>query len=366
MSYESGMRKTWVLSLCAVLLTGCAMMLNTADSGAETDTGDGGGDPDMGLDFSAANICAGKSIFGKVGKAACMAFVDHSLRDKGDTETRLIPDVTKDTDGHYDGQVNQVNNAALNTCGTTQANVEARIEDCADVNELAATWDGAVESNEGHGVWKLVTKTADGAVGKAVWRDERTGLLWSDQLGNLHTTGAPALSAAQQGGNSRTYFGWCFAAGNTQNEDGVNCEPETAGSYNRVEVSLCAEVDGLLTPDGAHDTNQGANAVTAWVEAPDANGSFAILDAKGGMKLAATGTSPSVKWQLPTRGDYLQAYANGMSYVLPRFQDYSFWTSSIRSDYPGYAWYFVGYATGAVTVGTNVRDNYNVVRCVGR
>jgi hypothetical protein len=328
---------------------------------------------DLGSHFLADNICAGKTIFGRAGEAACAAVFDNRFRDKGTTTTRIIPVVAKDTDGHYDTNVNKLDHSVLNACGTSQPSVDERIAHCASVNPglcsdvsyttrdtcvvagetwTSSTWSGSSASNSGHGDWKLVSKTTSGNGGKEVWRDERTKKLWSDFLGNIDGAGDPT------GGQSQQYFGWCFASGNTENAGGVDCRTAQAGSYNRAAVSLCAEDDDLLTPDGAHNTNQAANAVTAWVES-----GTAIIDAKAGMKLV---TSPSVEWRLPNREDYFQAYANGMTYVLPRFQNYGFWTSSVTSDNPSSAWYFYADAGGGVVVSSNGRDDGSVVRCVGQ
>jgi hypothetical protein len=315
---------------------------------------------DLGSHFLATNICEGKTIFGRAGEAACAALFDNRFRDKGTATTRLIPVVATDTDGHQDTNVDKIDHSALNACGTTQDSVEDRIAHCASVNSTAATWRGSVKSNSGHGDWQLVTKTANGNGGKEVWRDERTKKLWSDFLGNIIAgTGSPT------GGYSQQWFGWCFASGNTENAGGVDCRPAQAGSYNRSAVSLCAEDDDLLTPDGAHHANQTAGSFTAWVQS-----GTAIIDAKGGMKLTATGTSPSVDWRLPNREDYFQAYANGMSYVLPRLQNYTFWTSSVDSSDPYKAWSFS--ANGAnfegVFVGVTSYDRVfdDNVRCVGQ
>ena len=314
---------------------------------------------DLGAHFSPENICNGKTIFGRAGTAACAAFFDNSFRDKGMVTTRLIPDVTKDDDGYLAGNnVDQVDHSILLACGTTQAEIdgdEGRIADCVDINGAAATWDGAARSNSGHGVWKLVSKTADGAVGKEVWRDERTKMLWSDFLGNLDGSGVPT------GGASQDNFGWCLASGNTQNEGGVDCRVNEAGSYNEAGVSLCAEDPDLLTPNGAHNVSAGANELPTWTEE-----GTAIIDAKGGMKLAATPASPAVTWKLPNREDFLQAFANGAGFVLPRFHGRGFWTASVKSGTSNKAWYFHVNPNGEVSVYHYGRSNGSIVRCVGR
>jgi hypothetical protein len=309
---------------------------------------------DLGTQFAPDNICDSRTIFSKSGRAACMALIESKNRDKAGSVTRTISDVSKDTDGFLDSNVNKVDHASLDACGTTQATVNDRIAHCAFVNGAGASWLGASDSNSGHGDWRLVTKVTSGDGGKEVWRDERTKLLWSDYLGN----GVMLNQASQES------FGWCFASGNTQNAGGVDCRIGQAGSFNRVGVSLCAEAQGLLTPNGVHNQVAAANNISTWIES-----GTAIIDGKGGMLKAETANSPSVEWRLPSRNDYMQAYVNGMGYVLQRMgQPYRYWTSTLSSESLLYAWYFSAANSGYVTASFgDFRDRDALpVRCVGR
>jgi len=310
---------------------------------------------DLGEHFLSENICSGQSIFGRLGRAACMGTTDSRFRDVGSTTSRLIPVVAKDTDGHGDANIAEVNHSALNSCGMTQDSIEGRIEHCATVNGSASLWSGASQSNSSHGDWKLVTKMANGNTGKSDWRDERTKLLWSDHLGNIDGSGVPT------GGTSQSSFGWCFASGNTENSGGVDCRIGESNSHNRAGLSLCAENHNLLTPNGAHNVSAVANTIVSWVES-----GTSISDAKGGMKLAATSTSPSVEWRLPNREDFFQAYSNGMSFVLPRLQDRSFWLSTVYSNFPSDAWRGLPQVTGVVFVSAASRTSAHEVRCIGQ
>jgi hypothetical protein len=155
------------------------------------------------------------------------------------------------------------------------------------------------------------------ASGHEVWKDERTGMLWG---GNM-------------GGNN-----WCQASGNIENDGGIDCSPGN-GLQPETPVSMCAEGVGLNS-DGFDDP-------------------------KGGMGKVATANSPSVSWRLPTRRDYLQAYANGMAYVLPGFLNTSFWTASVYSGDRSYAWFFGAYG-GGMYLSYGNRDYGNSVQCVGR
>lgn len=343
---------------------------------------------DLGSDFIKSNICSGKYIFGRVGTALCQSLATYSFRDKGAPVSagRIIPVQSKDRfswcdhDGTNCGTatankpVNIVKNASLNTCGTEQTTVAARVAHCASVNSgvcsngtdltraacvanaafwISATWDGIIDGNSSLSVWRLVTKYADGAVGKEVWLDDNTGLLWSDNLGNLDGNGA-VLSTDQQG-----KFAWCIASGNTENV-GSDCRVGVVGSSNRGGVSLCAEAEGLVTPDGAHSVAANANTIVSW----DSAGT-AIIGAKGGMKSVSTSVAPAVTWRLPTREDFFRAHADGMGYVLPRFRGLEFWSASASINNSIAAWYFGSGTTGFVeTRETNIW-NKKYIRCVG-
>lgn len=132
-------------------------------------------------------------------------------------------------------------------------------------------------------------------------------------------------------------------------------------SYNRAAVSLCAEVSGLVTPNGAHSASTTADALVSWTSTGSA-----IINAKGGMLIDATASSPSVEWRLPTREDYLHAYANGMGYVLPRFLDLNFWTSSVYSFIDTAAWVVSTHSLGNLNINVSARNGDESVRCVGQ
>jgi hypothetical protein len=284
------------------------------------------------LSLIPGDVCAGKSIFGSLGTAAC-GLASRGHRNIGSTTERAIPLVNKDHDGFSAGPsgndpndgntITQADISGVATCGNTQTTVAARIADC------NYTWDGAVQGNTGHGSFSLVTK----ANGYAVWRDDRTQMLWSDYLG----------------GNN-----WCQASGNTENyvnvDEGwrsVDCTPGAESGFQpATPISMCAE-------DGSHDSS-------------------GYDDQKGGMRLAATGSSPSVAWRLPSRDDMLQAYANGAGYAMNVFRDGNYyWTSSVHSRYREFAWIFYVETDGAMGLrygpGSGIRGSgYKSVRCVGR
>jgi hypothetical protein len=237
----------------------------------------------------------------------------------------------KDDDG-YDGSspvVKAIRPAT--TCGTTQATVTARIAHCLAQNPTTATWNGATKGISGESTWKLVTRTA-GA--KEVWRDERTGLLWGDSVNTANNT-------------------WCRASGNAQTaaQDGTGsgiCDPSDPNGYlgqDATPTSACVENGSLQPAISGEDWTNG------------------VYDGvKGGMGAIATGSSPSVKWRLPTKYDWQTADNDGIRFVLPNMSN-SFWSATVGSSSRDYAWVFVG-SIGYIFSGA--RDSGSGIRCLGR
>lgn len=305
------MKTVKVLALFLVLtqLIGCSAKNESSISSTVTDGTDGTGGTD-----------------GSGGTGTSEGMGARAYRDIGSTTERLRPLVNKDHDGMNetsgsrsglaavgdpDNTVAFADTSAITTCGNTQTTVAARIADC------NFSWDGTTLGNAGQGKWHLVTKVNS----KQVWQDERTGLLWSDNLGNAN---------------------WCQGAGNTENLNSIDC---TAGAGSNLQpatpVSMCAEDTGFNS-DGYDD-------------------------AKGGMRLAASGTSPSIKWRLPTREDLMLAYVNGGPYAAPFFRDTNgYWTASVYSLNRAQAWGISANANGRVLINAATRSASYAVRCVGQ
>jgi hypothetical protein len=286
---------------------------------------------------------------------------------------RAVPDILRDDDG-YTASANAVLKLTRPTAGTWQLGptaagtrkvcgksptpntIAGRISDCASQNPAVASWNGAVNGIAGEGVWRLVSvysasagltngSTCD-ATCYEVWRDERTGLLWSDRLG-------------ESGTSPTTTINWCRAAGNMQlgASTGVDLDnPGNAGNQDcgnaafvqtrtnfAYSESWCAEVGGLTTPTGV------TNGTT-----------FEFDSAKGGMRWT---TTPAVKWRLPTKYDFDVAEHNGIRHVLPNMATpTAFWSASVYSSYRDYAWQFSGSYSD---VNGGLRSSTSGVRCVG-
>lgn len=286
------------------------------------------------------------------------------------TGYRAVPRITVDDDGYSSGNVTKVNRTGwgATTCGTAQTTLAARIADCASVFGAEATWDGTVKGNAGHGVWKLVTRSADLVVdadpafpqyvkGREVWQDQRTKLLWSSKI-------SPATTFCKASGSNNI-------PGNPVAEDDPSnfCDrvpPYGAGNEQLQNdtgkaISACFEdgdVNFTMTDGSVPATNHRA------------------LDSAGKAGLGLS-SSPAVFWRLPTRGDYDEADNNGLRFVMPdmignpgNFTLYSGimeWTANVVSSSTnvsdGYTYW--GYRGGFDYNPRGVGSRYGA-RCVGR
>ena len=257
---------------------------------------------------------------------------------------RAVPSISgKDNDGTSGGSVTYVNRAAwgLSSCGAS-GTIAARITDCQNHPTIGseARWDGAVKGNAGQGEWSLVSRT--GAVGsgrgREVWRDNRTGLLWSSLVNN-------------------GTINWCRASGSNNISGNPTAE---AGNGN-----YCTDSSNQNT--GTY--SGGAKAVSVCFE--DGENYFSAgtaTDAAGKAGLSRTST-PAVSWRLPTMYDYKIADVNGLRFIMPDMGTYNGgkeWTATLFSDSAEYvkeAFYF-GSAYGEVAHGP-LNSAYSA-RCIGR
>lgn len=247
---------------------------------------------------------------------------------------REVPDINLDDDGVL-GNVTLATTPST-PCGESQASVEGRIAECASLNGAAATWDGNAKGHGGEASWKLVTFTTNS--NKEVWRDERTKLLWSEQVANDN---------------------WCRAVGNGQNDDPSSvCNTGPYQSQLPLIESYCVE-SGRIAALGTEDFSTGA-----------------YSEVKGEMGLIGNATRPSVRWRAPTMSDLEQANIDGIRFVHPQMQragvpDVLFWSSTITSQYRTHAVLFNGSPQDKNTFlglenGAASRDSNNRIICVGR
>jgi hypothetical protein len=314
----------------------------------------------------AANIKSGITIFGVLGSytgsgagslashmhrdpaTTQMSILDESTANAGtdyvnnDPGYRAVSRINKDDDGYTGGSVVYVDRSTWgsNTCGTAQATLNARIANCATVFGANATWDGSTKGNAGQAVWKLVSRTGDvlDQRGREVWRDERTGLLWSSLVSNYNNG---ALT-------------WCKAVGsnNIAGNPTAKVDPQGYCDNSSYQTTGTAPADKAVSAcfedDGTYFTTTDPNLDNA---------------GKAGLMRAST---PSVAWRLPSKYDFQQADNDGFRFVMPdaglNSSGYE-WSSSVYSGSRYYAWVFVS-NYGFVNF---VSRYFNkAVRCVGR
>jgi len=328
---------------------------------------------DLGAHFLPENICAGNTIFGRLGVAMCPEEISSargfrssgSLTMKQELEAGTCSDTdyaTRDTcEQASPGNIwtptvmsgEKIANTEVDTtnprlsrnaatfrhngtiwvqadipgsdgqdgwssgeCGLS-GNIFSRISNC------NRQWQAMVGSRDGGGLWSLVSRQDMSGTKYEIWRDNKTGLVWSDDMG----WGDHCAAAGDNASN-----GWCE-------------------SNYPITESVCAETGFAQSFSGNIRGLSGG-----------------VYDArKGGMGLTST-TNP-VLWRLPTLKDYMEAYANGMAFVLPNLNK-GFWTASVAPTGNSFALNFFVYGNGEVSVASLDRDygdlNYIHIRCVGR
>lgn len=251
---------------------------------------------------------------------------------------RSVPKIATDDDGKDTSNLNleAVDRTGWGStaCGIADDTVLERIEDCSTIFGANARWNGATSGNAGQGVWNLVSRSdaKSGSKGREVWRDERTGLLWSSVIG--------------------TAANWCRASGSS-NASGVS--------------ALIKEADPSSICDSATYQNQ-TTADSGCFEGAGFATTHVSFDAAGkvSMKLTGTISAPAVAWRLPTLYDYEIADMNGLRFVMPDLGangNLDEWTATISSSIRSRAWIYNG-AQGVHS--TKARTLTSAFRCVGR
>ncbi len=201
-------------------------------------------------------------------------------------------------------------------CGQT-GTLASRIADCIVQNPSTASHSDG--SNPQKYNWSLVAKQA----GVAVWKDNLSGLIWSDRIGG-----------------TSFIANWCHAGGTNTKPNSALYESDSTCSdpskqSQTAPVSLCAE-DPL-----------------------NLNGTLNSDIAKGGLGKLSGATTPVV-WKLPSIDEFKTAFEHGAGVVLPNMAA-NYWTSTVDSSN-----YFNAYAllgdNGSVTL--DARSNLKPVRCV--
>ena len=247
----------------------------------------------------------------------------------------IIPRFNESNDGDW------VSTAPVNrstwgttTCGVTQTTLTDKIASCSSLTD--STWIGSVRGNAGQSTWKLVMRTGNksNGMGKEVWIDTATGMLWS--------------SLVSKGIN------WCQASG-AHMVDGV--------SYKSTG-------DATICGNSAYQSTS-APIYSACMEL--SSGSTAAPSDSGGRLSLSKTSSPKVDWRIPTLYDYEIAEYHGIRLVLPDMgvsrndaDTFAEWTGTINSAVTTEAFVFESrYGShGSLNRKTSTTDIVGV-RCIG-
>lgn len=277
----------------------------------------------------------------------------------------LVPNPKYDTDGEGDdtgigttlrNYLVTVKGRPTKVCGLA-GTTATRIADCLTQNGTKSVWEGKKYGQLGEGDWKLVTlykaaaisgdACAGGMAGGCyeVWRDERTQLIWSDELNN-NSNNYNWFQAAGYASSATTvaYTGKEGRAGVGTDcldilSNAVVCQPATP-------ISACAPAASI----------NGLNGVATYQNPDGTGGTYDEGPAKGAIAGA------TALWRLPTYADWAAAYANGIAKVIPNMTPSSiYWTATSYSSDRNQAW--VAGTSGLLFPGS--RDQVYLVRCVG-
>lgn len=177
----------------------------------------------------------------------------------------------------------------------------------ANSTSLAAAYAAGEDQDKEEGEWTAYTDSSLGSeivASGAVYRDERTGLYWSD-----------CYSSAQDGTCDQITNSFTLDGVVADTDDGLDAEGGNA-------VDFCESLELDADGDGTDETN----------------------------------------WYLPSQKELMQAYINGAANNIP-FPAYYYWSSTEYYNNSSYAWYVylaVGYTSNS-TKGVNY-----YARCVSR
>lgn len=220
--------------------------------------------------------------------------------------------------GHVSVSVAELNNTHRDNftdCGANQGTVAEKIINCA-VTNLGSTV--AVNETEGK-VWQLVSKVG----GHLVWKDLKTGLIWSSKLGQAT---------------------WCVAAGDANENDGKCKEVPLQPSFPDAQ-SFCDEMDASDF-SALNELGQYAFSTHSWSRVSATvlgenwlTGSYG--DSKGRMGFVASDENPSVVWKLPSKSDFDTARVNGFTDVVKAgSSNFKIWSSTIKSGEENFAYHY--------------------------
>lgn len=242
--------------------------------------------------------------------------------------------------GHPSVSVTELNTTHRDNftdCGANQSSISERIANCA-VTNLGSTV--TVSQSEGK-IWQLVSKIGS----SLVWKDLKTGFIWSSMLGTTN---------------------WCVAEGDANGDNGECIDTSFQPAYPDAH-SFCEEIPAI-DYSAKNELGQSVFELNSWTRIPAPSlgenwttGNYSA--GKGRMGEIASDESPSVFWRLPSKSDLDTARVNGFTAVVKGGDsNFKIWSSTISSlDGNRYIFHF-GEPNSAPFV--TEMQNQNQVHCV--
>lgn len=234
-------------------------------------------------------------------------------------------------------ELNSFYRADFKSCGLDQKTIEDKMTNCSQLNNGSTVEVDAINGK----IWKLVIKTTR----FEVWKDMKSNLVWSDDLGE---------------GN------WCKASGDLNTDLNSQCWRLTLQDSFPSAESFCQE-DIAIKTSAKNEGGYSSFSLDTWrrIESRDLNEFWSTgiyHEAKGFMGLTSTSFSPSVKWRLPSREDIDNSIKNGIKEVVFGGNDFKIWSSTVYSiNRYSSRWY--GDGSRGKTFYADLRNHFSV-RCI--
>ena len=222
-------------------------------------------------------------------------------------------------------------------CGIEDSSIEGKILHCSKINHGSTVLFDSITG----ATWKLVTKN----VNLEMWKDMKTGLVWSGSLGKTN---------------------WCQAAGDASGVLNSQCSRTVYQPQYPNAESFCEEAQAV---NFSSKTEAGVNAfaTSTWKRIASSTlqehwSSGTFHPSKGYIGTIPSTFGPAVSWRLPSKTDIDAAYLNGLKEVVFAGGDEKIWSSSVYS-MNTYSYRWLGDSVQKKTVYADVGSILSV-RCV--
>ena len=196
--------------------------------------------------------------------------------------------------------------SAFQPCGIEDSSIEGKIQHCSKINNGSTVLFDSISGAS----WKLVTKN----INLEMWKDMKTGLVWSGSLGKTN---------------------WCQAAGDASGVLNSQCSRTVYQPQYPNAESYCEE-SRVVNFSSKTEAGVNAFATSTWnriastaLQEHWSSGTY--HPAKGFMGSLPSTFGPAVNWRLPTKTDIDTAYSNGLREVVFGGGDEKIWSSSVYS-----------------------------------